>query len=62
MISNGAILLQVGEDLIRFSLHLPPQMPPQTKNGLRLLIIVGFFAIWGNDTVLALRQLVARFM
>ena len=21
-------------NLIRFSLHLPPQMPPQTKNGL----------------------------
>jgi len=32
---NETILLQVGEDLIRFALHLPPQMPPQTKNGLR---------------------------
>jgi len=35
MVSNGTILLQVGGDLIRFALHLPPQMPPQTKNGLR---------------------------
>lgn len=29
MISNGTVILQVGEYLIRFALHLPPQ----TKNG-----------------------------
>ena len=35
MVSNGTILLQVGFDLIQFTLHLPPQMPPQTNNGLQ---------------------------
>ena len=28
-------LTWVGEDLMRFGLHLPPQMLPQTKNGPR---------------------------
>jgi len=35
MISNGTILLQVGKDLMLFTLHLLPMVLPIIKNGLR---------------------------
>jgi len=35
MVSNGTIILQIGENLIRFTLHLLPILLPTTKNGLR---------------------------